>query len=60
MCNIKLILGRLRLFEKRTMMRIFGPKRDVVTGKWRRLNNKQLVDLYSSPNFIRVIKSGRM
>jgi len=41
-------------------MRIFGPKRDTVTGEWRRLLNKVLYDLYSSPNIIQVIKSRRM
>jgi hypothetical protein len=42
------------------MRRIFGPKRDEVTGEWRRLHNEELNDLYSSPNIIRVIKSRRM
>jgi hypothetical protein len=50
---------RLRVFENRVLMRILGPKRDEVTGKWRRLHNKELNDLYSSTN-IRVIKSRRM
>jgi hypothetical protein len=40
------------------LRRIFGPKRDEVTGEWRRLHNEELNDLYSSPNTIRVIKSG--
>jgi hypothetical protein len=40
--------------------RIFGPKRDEVTGEWRRLHNKELYDLYSSPDIIHVIKSRRM
>jgi hypothetical protein len=48
---------RLRVFENRVLRRIFGPKRDEVTGKWRRLHNKELYALYSSPNIIRVIKS---
>jgi hypothetical protein len=39
---------------------IFGPKRDEVTGEWRRLHNKELYALYSSPNIIRVIKSRRL
>jgi hypothetical protein len=50
---------RLRVFENRFLWRIFGPKRDEVTGEWR-LHNKELNDLYSSPNIIRVIKSRRM
>jgi hypothetical protein len=44
----------------RVLRRIFGSKRDEVTGKWRRLHNEELNDLYSSPNIIRVIKSRRM
>jgi hypothetical protein len=51
---------RLRVFENRVLRRIFGPKRDEVTGEWRRLHNEELNDLYSSPNIIRVIKSKRM
>jgi hypothetical protein len=47
---------RLRMFENRVLRKICGPKRDVVTGKWRRLHNEKLYDLYSSPNIIRVIK----
>jgi hypothetical protein len=42
------------------LRRIFGPKRDEVTGKWRRLHNKELYALFSSPNIIRVIKSRRL
>jgi len=42
------------------LRRIFGPKRDEVTGEWRRLHNEELNDLYSSPNIVRVIKSRRM
>jgi hypothetical protein len=48
---------RLRVFENRVLRRIFGPKRDKVTGEWRRLHNKELCGLYSSPNIIREIKS---
>ena len=50
----------LRLFENRVLRRIFGPKRDGVTGEWRKLHNEELNSLYSSPNFVRVIKSRRM
>jgi hypothetical protein len=42
------------------LRRIFGPKRDVVTGEWRRLHNKEIYALYSSPDSIRVIKSRRL
>jgi hypothetical protein len=48
------------VFENRVPRRIFGPKRDEVTGEWRRLHNEELNNLYSSPNIIRVIKSRRM
>jgi hypothetical protein len=48
---------RLRVFENRVLRRIFGPKRDEVTGGWRKLHNEELHNLYSSPNIIRVIKS---
>jgi hypothetical protein len=48
------------VFENRVLRRIFGPKRDEVTGEWRRLHNEELNDLYSSPNIIRTIKSRRM
>jgi hypothetical protein len=51
---------RLRVFENRVLRRIFGPKRDEVTGEWRKLHNTELHDLYSSPSIIRIIKSRRM
>ena len=50
---------RLRLFENRVLKRISGPKRDEVTGEWRRLHDKELYALYFSPNIILVIKSRR-
>jgi hypothetical protein len=51
---------RLRVFENRVLRRIFGSKRDEVTGEWRRLHNEELNDLYSATNVVRVIKSRRM
>ena len=45
---------RLRVFENRVLRRIFGPKRDGVTGEWRKLHNEELNDLYSSPSIVRV------
>jgi hypothetical protein len=50
---------KLRVFENR-VLRIFGPKRDGVTGGWRKLYNEELRDMYSSPSKIRIIKSRRM
>jgi hypothetical protein len=51
---------RLRVFENRVYLRkIFGPKRDEVTGDWRKLHNEELHNLYSSPSIIRIINSGR-
>jgi hypothetical protein len=51
---------RLRVFENKVLRRIFGPKRDEVTGEWRRLHNKELHALYSSPSIILVTKSRRL
>jgi hypothetical protein len=51
---------RLRVFENRALRRIFGPKRDEVTGDWRKLHNEELHKLYPSPNIIRMITSRRM
>jgi hypothetical protein len=51
---------RLRVFENRVLRRIFGPKKDEVTGEWRKLHNEKLRDLYTSPSIIRMIKLRRM
>ena len=51
---------KLRVFGNRVLRKIFGPRRDEVTGEWRRLHNEELNDFYSSPNIVRVIKSRRM
>jgi hypothetical protein len=51
---------RLRVFENRLLRKIFGPKRDEVTGGWRKLHNEELHGLYSSPSIVRVIKARRM
>jgi len=51
---------KLRVFENMVLRRIFGRRRDEVTGEWRRLHNEELNDLYSLPNIVRVIKSRRM
>jgi TPP-dependent pyruvate/acetoin dehydrogenase alpha subunit len=50
----------MRVFKNRVLRRIFGPKRDEVTGDWRKLHNEELHNMYSSPNIIRMIKSRRM
>jgi len=51
---------RLRVFEDRVLRKLFGPKRDEVTGEWKKLHNEELNDLYSLPNIVRVVKSRRM
>jgi hypothetical protein len=51
---------RLMVFENRVLRRIFGPKRDEVTGGWRKLHNEKLHDLYSSPSIVKVNKARRM
>jgi hypothetical protein len=48
------------VFENRVLKRIFGPNRDEVTGEWRKLHNEELLDLYSSPSIIRIIKLRRL
>jgi hypothetical protein len=51
---------RLRVFEKRVLRRVFGPKKDEVTKEWRKLHNEELDDLHSLPNIVRVAKSRRI
>jgi hypothetical protein len=51
---------RLRVFENRVLRKVFGPKRDEVTGEERKLHNEELSVLYSLPNIVRVVKSRRM
>jgi hypothetical protein len=48
------------VFENKVLRRIFGPKREEITGEWRKLHNEELHDLYCSPSIIRIIKSRRM
>ena len=51
---------KLRVFQNKVLRRIFGPRRDEVTGERRRLHNEEINDLYCSPNIVRVIKWRRM
>jgi hypothetical protein len=51
---------RLKVFKNRVLRRVFGPRRDEVTGEWRKLHNEELNYLYSLPNIVRVVKSRRM
>jgi hypothetical protein len=51
---------RLNVFENRVLRRVFGPKRDEVTGELSKLHNEELSDLYSIPNIVRVVKPRRM
>jgi hypothetical protein len=52
--------SRLRMFENRVLRRVFGPKRDEVTGEWRKLYSEELSHLYSLPSIVRVVKSRRI
>jgi hypothetical protein len=52
--------SRLKVFANRVLRRVFGPKRDEVTGEWTKLHNEELNNLYSLPNIVRVVKSRRM
>jgi hypothetical protein len=51
---------RLRVFENRVLRRIFGPRRDEVTGEWKKLHNEELHEVYSSPTIVQMIKCRRM
>jgi hypothetical protein len=51
---------RPKVFENRVLSRIIGPKRDKVTGEWRKLHNEEINDMYSSPNIVQMIKLRRM
>jgi len=51
---------RLMVFENRVLRRIFGPRRDEVTGEWRKLHNEDFHGLYFSPNIVRMLQSRRI
>jgi len=51
---------RLRVFENRVLWRVFGSKREKVTGEWRKLHKEELRDIYPFPNIVLVVKSRRM
>jgi hypothetical protein len=57
---ILILIHKLRVFENMVLRRIFGPKRDEVTGGWRKLHNEEIHDLYSSPSILRIIELRRM
>jgi hypothetical protein len=63
-CEIRSLIlreqSRLKVYENRVLRRIFGPKRDEVTGEWRKLHNENVHDLYTTHNILRVIKSRKM
>jgi hypothetical protein len=59
-CRIVREERRLRVFENRVLRRVFGPKRDEVTGEWRKLHNEELYARYALPNIVRVVKSRRI
>jgi hypothetical protein len=58
--NPNILSSLLRVFEERVLRKLFGPKRDEVTGEWGKVHNGELNDLYCSPETIRVIESRRM
>jgi len=55
-----MLFTNIRVFDSRVLRRIFGPRKDEVTGEWRKAHNEELNDLYTSPKILRVIKSRKM